>query len=207
VTEQGRAPQNQFVNSSPRFVVWNAFADDLGEHWTIRSYDVMENKAVAIYSYKDAVDLGTTTWTSFIVPEKDLLLVDIWEAAPTDMSGHRLVFADLVQGKVVRVLDDPATNGFPVARRWSKMHAIDDCIYMERQRSGTWSTAAIVRLNLTTWKEEAVISASPFHIMTSSPDGSLALVPYQEDYPGKARKLAGYETFLIVKPVDLPQTQ
>jgi|GEM_PF-1027990 len=184
VTEQGRGPQNQLVNSSARFIVWNAFADEFGECWTIWSYDVAKGKAVAVYSYKDAADIGATTWTSSIVPGKDLFLFDIQKATPTGTLQHRLVFYDLVQGKVAKTLDDPASRGFLVVRQWGKVHAVGDCIYMERQQSGaSSSTAEIVRLNLATWKEETVIPASPFHVMASSPDGTLALVPYQENYP------------------------
>lgn len=183
VTEQGRAPQNQLVNSSARFLVWNAFADEFGERWTIWSYDVAKSKAVAIYSYEDAADIGTTTLTSSIVPEKDLFILDAQIATPTGTPKHRLIFYDLVQGKVVKTLDEPASKGFLVVRQWGKVHAVGDYIYMERQQSGTSSsTAEIVRLNLATWKEETVIQVSPFHIMASSPDGLLALVPYQEDY-------------------------
>jgi len=123
-----------------------------------------------------------TTWICSIVPEKDLCLIDLQKASVTGTSGHRLIFVDLARSRVIKTLDEPADSGFFVIRNGVPVHVIKDCIYLEQKRSYTSSEAVIIQLNLTTWKEDVVLPASPFHVMASSSDGKLILIPYLEQY-------------------------
>lgn len=182
VTEQGRAPQNQLAGSSTDFIIWSASADDAGEQWTLWSCDVRTGASTALYSSKDATKSGMIVWISAIVPERNLWLIDLQKPSTTGTSGHRLIVIDLASGKVVKTLDEPAGSGFLVIRQGVPVHVIGNCIYLERERSYTSSEATIIRLNLANWKEEVVLPASPFHVMASSQDGKLVLVPSLEQY-------------------------
>ncbi len=182
VTGLGRAPQNQLVGASANFIIWSASTDEFGEQWTLWSYDMRASKASIIYSSKEAAKFGMTSWICSIVPEKDLCLIDLQKASATGASGHWLIFVDLAQNRVVKTLDEPADSGFLVIRNGVPAHVIKDCIYLEQERSYTSSEAVIIQLNLTTWEENIVLAASPFHVMASSSDGKLVLVPYLEQY-------------------------
>ncbi len=182
VTGQGRVPRNQLVGSSANFIVWNASTDEGGELWTLWSYDIRTGQSSSCYSSRDAAKSGMTISICAIVPERNLCLIDLQKASATGTSGHRLIFVDLALSRVIKTLDEPADSGFLVIRNGIPVHVIKDCIYLEQERSYTSSAAVIIQLNLTTWKEDIVLPLSPFHVMASSSDGKLVLVPCLEQY-------------------------
>ncbi len=190
VGEKGPSPKNVPLADSEQFIVWSASADGMSQNWEIWAYDIVKDKMFLVCSCKDFKDFESLDVPPCsIIPERNLLLLDIKGAGKDGVYKHKFIFYDLLNEGILKEVEDKENEESYLFYRWSSLHAIGDYIYGERFKPHENSTSNfaymlsdVVRLNLRTWKEEVVISNTPFRIISSSPDGKLGLVPYQKNY-------------------------